>query len=113
MFPNRRNLDKKSLFSVDFESHIDLKRGEKYGNVECSRKKSRENLITLIKYQKEENSKLSKENVELKDQVRQLEGSLLKEAKQVEQELTQERETTRQAVDDLIKSIDDLIESGG
>ncbi len=45
--------------------------------------------------------------------MRQLEGSLLKEAKQVEHELTQERETTKQAVDDLIKSIDDLIESGG
>ena len=72
-----------------------------------------ENLITLIRHQKEENSRLNAKNQELTDQVRQLEGSLLKEAKQVEQELTDERETTRQAVDDLIKSIDELIESGG
>jgi predicted RNase H-like nuclease (RuvC/YqgF family) len=72
-----------------------------------------ENLITLIRHLKDENINLGKDNQELKDQVRQLEGSLLKEAKQVEHELTQERETTKQAVDDLIKSIDDLIESGG
>jgi hypothetical protein len=72
-----------------------------------------ENLITLIRHQKEENSRLKAENQGLGDQIRQLEGSLLKEAKQVEQELTDERETTRQAVDDLIKSIDELIESGG
>lgn len=72
-----------------------------------------ENLITLIKRLKDESSRLSKENHELREQVRQLEGSLLKEAKQVEQELTEERETTRQAVDNLIKSIDELIESGG
>lgn len=72
-----------------------------------------ENLITLIKRLKDEGSKLGKENQELREQVRQLEGSLLKEAKQVELELTEERETTKQVVDDLIKSIDDLIESGG
>lgn len=72
-----------------------------------------ENLITLIKRLKDEGSRLGQENQELREQVRQLEGSLLKEAKQVEIELTEERETTRQAVDDLIKSIDDLIESGG
>ena len=72
-----------------------------------------ENLITLIKRLKDEGSQLSKENQELREQVRQLEGSLLKEAKQVELELTEERETTKQAVDNLIKSIDDLIESGG
>ncbi|MFT6765338.1 MAG: regulator of replication initiation timing [Alteromonas naphthalenivorans] len=72
-----------------------------------------ENLITLIRHLKEENLSLGSKNHELRDQVRQLEGSLLKEAKQVEKELTQERETTKQAVDNLIKSIDELIESGG
>lgn len=72
-----------------------------------------ENLIALIKRQKEESSRLNAENQELKDQVRKLEGSLLKEAKQVEKELTEEREATRQVVDDLIRSIDELIESGG
>ena len=72
-----------------------------------------ENLIAFIKQQKEENSRLKAENQGLLEQVRQLEGSLLKEAKQVEKELTAERETTRRAVDDLIRSIDELIESGG
>ena len=72
-----------------------------------------ESLITIIKKQKDETSQLKLKNAHLVDQVRQLESSLLKEAKQVEQELTKERETTRQAVDDLIKSIDDLIEVEG
>lgn len=72
-----------------------------------------EDLIVLVKRQKEENSRLKAERQELDDKVRQLEGSLLKEAKQVERELTEERETTRQAVDDLIKSIDELIATGG
>ena len=72
-----------------------------------------EDLIGLIKRQKEENSRLNSENIDLQDRIRQLEGSLLKEAKQVERDLKQERETTRQAVDELIKSIDELIESGG
>lgn len=78
-----------------------------------------ESLILLIKQQKQENEKLLQENnlllakkEELENQVRQLEGSLLKEAKQVEKELTQEREATRQVVDDLIKSIDSLISAG-
>ncbi len=72
-----------------------------------------ETLIALIKQQKEENSRLRAENQDLIDKVSQLQGSLLKEAKQVEKELTVERETTRRAVDDLIKSIDDLMQSGG
>ncbi len=72
-----------------------------------------ETLIACIKQQKEENSRLRAENQDLNDKVSQLQGSLLKEAKQVEKELTVERETTRRAVDDLIKSIDELMQSGG
>lgn len=72
-----------------------------------------ETLIVLIKQQKEENSRLRAENQDLSDKVSQLQGSLLKEAKQVEKELTVERETTRRAVDDLLKSIDELMQSGG
>lgn len=72
-----------------------------------------ETLIALIKQQKEENSRLRAENQDLTDKVSQLQGSLLKEAKQVEKELTVEREATRRAVDDLIKSIDELVQTGG
>lgn len=72
-----------------------------------------ESLILLIKRLKEENLRLGNDNQGLREQVRQLEGSLLKEAKQVEKELTEERKVTQRAVDDLIKSIDELIESGG
>ena len=72
-----------------------------------------EALVDFIKRQKEEISRLQADNQELKGRVGQLETALLKEAKRVEQELTQERTTTRQAVDDLIKSIDELIDGGG
>ena len=72
-----------------------------------------ESLVDFIKRQKEDISRYQAENQELKGRVGQLETALLKEAKRVEQELTQERTATRQAVDDLIKSIDDLIDGGG
>lgn len=68
-----------------------------------------EGLIELLRTLKEDNVSLRSENKQLKDQVAQLESSLLKENKQFEQKLT----VTEKAVSDLLKSIDELIESEG
>ena len=72
-----------------------------------------ESLIELIKHQKEESLKLSQDNQELLVRVNQLESALLHETKKVELELKNERSFTHKVVDDLIKSIDELIENGG
>lgn len=72
-----------------------------------------ESLVELIKKQKLEIANLEHENRELQAKIGQLESALLSEAKRVDSELKQERSAAQQAVDELIKSIDDLIESGG
>ncbi len=69
-------------------------------------------LVDYIKRLKEENAQLRTESQELRDNIAQLEGSLLKENKQLENALNRERSLAQKAVDDLIKNIDDLIESG-
>lgn len=69
-------------------------------------------LVDYIKRLKEENAQLKTESQELRDHITQLEGSLLKENKQLETALHQERSLAQKAVDDLIKNIDELIESG-
>ena len=71
-----------------------------------------EGLVELIRALREENSKISKENQELQIKMSQLEEALLKESGRIELELSEERSTTRRVVDDLIKSIDSLIENG-
>ena len=71
-----------------------------------------EGLVELIRALREENSKVSKENQELQIKMSQLEEALLKESGRIELELSEERSTTRRVVDDLIKSIDSLIENG-
>ena len=71
-----------------------------------------ESLVGLIKRQKEELSCLTLENQELKSRVSQLETALLNETTKSEQELKNERSCARQAVDDLIKNIDALIDGG-
>lgn len=71
-----------------------------------------ENLVGLIKRQKEEISILTLENQELKSRIGQLEAALLNETSKAEQDLKDERNSARQAVDELIKSIDELIEGG-
>jgi len=68
-----------------------------------------EGLIELLRTLRDDNVSLKGENKQLKDQVAQLESSLLKENKQFEQKLT----VTEKAVSDLLKSIDELIESEG
>ena len=69
-------------------------------------------LVDYIKRLKEENAQRKSESQELRDQIAQLEGSLLKENKQHEASLAKERALSQHAVDELIKNIDELIESG-
>lgn len=69
-------------------------------------------LVDYIKRLKENNAQLKSESQQLRDHITQLEGSLLKENKQLEHALNKERSMAQRAVDELIKNIDELIESG-
>ncbi len=69
-------------------------------------------LVDYIKRLKEDNAQLKSESQQLRDHITQLEGSLLKENKQLEHALNKERSMAQRAVDELIKNIDELIESG-
>ncbi len=66
-------------------------------------------LIELLKKQKEEIFSLKQKNKELHTQLRALEGSLVAETKDLE-ELSQEKMVTKMVVDNLLHSIDALIE---
>ncbi|MBM17701.1 MAG: hypothetical protein CL947_01375 [Epsilonproteobacteria bacterium] len=66
-------------------------------------------LVTMVKSLKKENADLMNENKSLQDQLKALEGSLVSETKDLE-ELSQEKIMTKMAVDDLLKSIDELID---
>lgn len=75
-------------------------------------------LLELIKSLKEENSCLKaqasgneQEIAKLKQQLEMLERSMLSESHQL-QELNKEKELTKNAVDELIRNIDALVESG-
>lgn len=57
-----------------------------------------------------ENDKLAECNAQLTFQLNTIEKSILKETGHV-QELTEERSMTRLALDDLIKSIDSIVEN--
>ena len=59
---------------------------------------------------KAENDMLSEGNAQLTFQLNAIEKSILKETCHV-QELTEERSITRSALDDLIKSIDSIVEN--
>ena len=66
-------------------------------------------LVNTVKDLKRDNAKLSDKNKILEDQLKALEGSLVSETKDLE-ELSQEKIMTKMAVDDLLKSIDELID---
>ncbi len=66
-------------------------------------------LIELIKELRSEKAVLLEENAELKDRLEKLESSLLLHDQNVE-ERSQEIVLTKMVVDDLIKSIDLLVE---
>ena len=59
---------------------------------------------------KAENDKLTEDNAQLTFQLNVIEKSMLKETGHV-QELTEERSMTRLVLDDLIKSIDSIVEN--
>lgn len=66
-------------------------------------------LIEMIKELKAEKAQLIEENIELKQKLESFESSLLSREKHVE-ERNQEIVLTKMVVDDLIKSIDLLVE---
>ena len=67
-------------------------------------------LIGTIKELKAENARLMEENAQFAAKLSTVEKSLLNDTQRVE-ELDQEKALTKMVVDDLIKSIDSLIES--
>ncbi len=58
---------------------------------------------------KAENAKFAEDNAQLIAQLKAMEGSVLKEAEKI-QEFKQERSETKSVLDDLLKSIDALVE---
>lgn len=66
-------------------------------------------LIDMIKSLKDENASLKQKHKELQGQMKALEGSLVAETKDLE-ELSQEKVVTKMVVDNLLHSIDALIE---
>lgn len=76
-------------------------------------KQLEEKLVTLadlVKELKSENAKLAEENAQLIARLTQLQNSLHVDTQKID-ELKQEKEITRLIVDDLIKSIDTLVEN--
>ncbi len=69
----------------------------------------KEKLKTENNELKTENAKFAEDNAQLTAQFKAIEGSMLKGTDQVD-ELKQERSATKAVVDDLIKSIDALVE---
>ena len=69
-----------------------------------------DSLKSDIRELKAENDKLSEGNAQLTFQLNAIENSIQKETGHV-QELTEERSMTRSVLDDLIKSIDSIVEN--
>ena len=66
-------------------------------------------LIEMVKAVKDENLALKNKNKDLSAQLRALEGSMVLETKNLE-ELSQEKVATKMVVDNLLHSLDALIE---
>ncbi|MBV8660808.1 MAG: hypothetical protein JO129_01520 [Candidatus Dependentiae bacterium] len=66
-------------------------------------------LVEMVKNLKLANQTLQEENQMLKNQLMKTESTLVSETKDLE-ELSQEKMMTRMLVDDLIKSIDSLVD---
>lgn len=67
-------------------------------------------LAELVKELKTENAKLAEENAQVSAQLVMLQNALKDDSERID-ELKQEKELTRLVVDDLIKSIDSLVEN--
>lgn len=66
-------------------------------------------LIDMVRHEKSANAQLREENRSLASRLESLENSLLKDTRTME-EFNQERQLTKMAVDELIQSIDRLVE---
>ncbi len=66
-------------------------------------------LIEIVKTEKEHSAQLAQEKIQLVAQLEMLENSLFKGTQNIE-ELNQERVLTKMVVDELITSIDKLVE---
>lgn len=66
-------------------------------------------LVEMVKSEKEQSAKLAQEKAQLASRLEMLENSLLKGSQNIE-ELNQERVLTKMVVDELINSIDRLVE---
>lgn len=67
-------------------------------------------LAELVKELKTENAKLAEENAQLSAQLIMLQNALKDDTQRID-ELNEEKKLTRLVVDDLIKSIDSLVEN--
>ncbi len=67
-------------------------------------------LAELVRELKTENAKLAEENAQLAAELLLVQNALLDDSRRID-ELKQEKELTRLVVDDLIKSIDSLVEN--
>lgn len=67
-------------------------------------------LAELVRELKTENAKLAEENAQLSAQLVMLQNALKDDTQRIDA-LKQEKELTRLVVDDLIKSIDSLVEN--
>ena len=67
-------------------------------------------IIDLLHTEREKTTQLLEEKNALSERIEAMESSLLKETKSIE-ELSQERVLTKQMVDELIDTIDQLVES--
>jgi regulator of replication initiation timing len=67
-------------------------------------------LAELVKEIKTENAKLAEENAQLAARLLMLQNSLQEDSRRID-ELRHEKELTKVVVDDLIKSIDSLVEN--
>lgn len=66
-------------------------------------------LVDLVKKLKVENAQIVAENTRLKDQVEALQNSIMSETKDLEK-MSKEKAQAYATVDDLIKSIDSLVD---
>lgn len=79
---------------------------EQYENTQSNYDSLKSEIAEL----KAKNDRLSEDNAQLTCQLNTIERSMLKETDHI-QELTEERSMTRLVLDDLIKSIDSIVEN--
>ena len=105
-------LEKKLMMLIESKKKDAVRMSELCIELEMSKEenlKMREQLASVKQSSGDEFTRLMEENEQLRKQVEKLEDTLLVRHQSIEG-LNQERELTKMAVDDLIKSIDILVE---